>query len=76
MRTLVVPDGRKPPAGIQCLHCRKVARPGDVILLHTIHNVGYFLLHKACVLAIMEEAPLDSYENLQAKMAEGKPLFD
>ncbi len=76
MRVLVVPEGKKPPAGVQCLHCRCVAKPGEVIFLHTIHHKGYFLLHKACVLAIMEEAPLDSYENLQAKMAEGKPLFD
>ena len=75
MRAMVIEDKRA-PCGVQCLHCRKVARVGDVILVHTVHNHGYLLFHKDCIRYILEEAPLDSFENIKQKVEEGSPLFD
>lgn len=76
MRPVVVDVEAGPPAGIQCLICRRVSKCGEVVFLHTIHHWGYICIHKACMKAMMDEAPLDSYENLQAKMLSGDALFD
>lgn len=76
MRAIVVPDKAGPPSGIQCLICRRVSKPGDIILLHTIHRWGYICMHKECIKGVVEEMPLDTYENLAAKLASGGALFD
>ena len=67
--------GTKPPAGVQCLHCRRVAKEGDIILCHTVHNQGYLLFHKECIIEVLDSAPLGTYEEIVARVAEGEPLF-
>lgn len=44
-------------------------------MVHTVHNYGYILFHKPCLQELIDEAPLDSYENLKLA-AEAGTLLD
>jgi hypothetical protein len=73
MRAIVI-HGPKAPFGVQCLHCRRTAKDGEVCLVHTVHGWGYILFHKDCMAEILSEAPLDNFENLQQRALEGTLL--
>lgn len=73
MRAVII-TGPKPPFGVQCLSCRRTAKDGEICLVHTVQNWGYILFHKDCLQAVIDEAPLDNYENLQLAAQAGTLL--
>ena len=88
MRAVIVREENPWPSGVSCLLCRRVAKPGEIAIVHTFQTHyggkatkggakfgGYLLFHKPCLQEMLDQAPLDTYENLQAKIQDGEALF-
>jgi len=71
MQVVYVPDDVV-PKGVECLICRRVARPGQLVAWHQIINVKHVVMHvRPCLEQMLEMEPnnLDkSYEEEYTEM--------
>ena len=67
MKAIVYEPKRKTRRSPTCIHCRRVIKPGDLILEHS--GTVYFKAHiKPCLEDVMSEAPMDDSEVAQLFM--------
>lgn len=83
MRGVVVTDRKN--RNLRCAHCRKVGKPGDVMMVHMAHNefgaISKLCWHKVCMVDIVVQAPKtedqvqQAFEAIQRRIAAGETIF-
>jgi hypothetical protein len=76
------------PTAHNCMMCRRKPRDGQIVwayreickvlanLEQPVHLGHVYVVHRDCMAAAVESAPLDNYETIRDRIATGGPLFD
>lgn len=64
------------PYGISCSDCGAAFIDGDVVLAGQQRLVGWIGWHTRCLKVTLDEAPLDQYEIIKNKLANGEDPFE